>query len=476
MTEARSGRGRIFSTLVVGGVFLFLPGAAEGQETATQLRDLAADGETRDTTTAGLVGVVFDSTTNLPLSRARVTILGTPHTVTTDPSGEFRIEPVEPGEYRVRFDHPRLEELAVRVPSSRVRLEAGEVSSLHLDVPSRQTILAAWCEGRGSQGGGVRIGGVVRDRLTGVALPEATVVLRLSRPGGEGPERLEATTDPMGRYRFCGVPGERWATLVTAFRKRETDPEVVRLPRLDALLRNFDLELTEPAQLRGRVVDYESSAPVDGAQVTVEGTDRAAVTDSSGAFALPGVPPGRHVLVTERLGFQTRRDTLTIRGGERLALEIHLPTEPIRLDPLVVEARSREREMPWTVGTRVDGLTTEEIDAMLPRIHSTGDLLAHAKVPGLSVQPRTFREGNTYRDGWCVELARSRRLHRDACAMAEVYVDDVRMNAAEFTLGMIDHQAIRLVQFLSPLEAGAAYGHRARNGVVLIYTRNGTRR
>jgi len=60
--------------------------------------------------------------------------------------------------------------------------------------------------------------------------------------------------------------------------------------------------------------------------------------------------------------------------------------------------------------------------------------------------------------------------------MAEVYVDGVRMNAAEFTLGMIDHQAIRLVQFLSPLEAGAAYGHRARNGVVLIYTRNDQRR
>ncbi|NIP59203.1 MAG: carboxypeptidase-like regulatory domain-containing protein, partial [Gemmatimonadetes bacterium] len=230
---------------------------------------------------------------------------------------------------------------------------------------------------------------------------------------------------------------------------------MVRLPRRDALLRNFALELTEPAQLRGRVVEYDSSSPVDGAVVMVEGTDRSAVTDTSGAFAMPGVPPGRHVLVTERLGFQTRRDTLTIRGGERIALEIHLPTEAIPLDPLVVEARSREREMPWTVGTRVDGLTTEEIDAMLPRIHSTGDLLANANVPGLSVQPRTFKEGNTYRQGWCVELSRSRRLHRDACAMAEVYVDGVRMNAAEFTLGMIDHQAIRLVQFLSPIEAGA---------------------
>jgi len=433
MKAHRRGPRPIFPAFLAALIIPLISGSLGGQETASQLRDLSAEGVSGDTTTATLVGIVFDSTTSRPLSGARVTLMGTPHGALTDRAGRFRIDTVDPGAYRVRFDHPRLEELGVRLASARVRLEAGQERRLRLHVPSPEAILAGWCEGEEGDGGDVRIGGVVHDRLTGVALPEATVVLRLSRPGGEGPERLQASTDPMGRYRFCGVPGDRWVTLVAAFRERETDPEVVRLPRRDALLRNFTLELTEPAQLRGRVVEYDSSSPVDGALVKVEGTDRAAVTDTSGAFAMPGVPPGRHVLVTERLGFQTRKDTLTIHGGERLALEIHLPTEAIPaleihlpteaipLDPLVVEARSREQDMPWTVGTRVDGMTTEEIDALLPRVHSTGDLLAHAKVPGLSVQPRTFKEGNTYRRGWCVELSRSRRLHRDACAMAEVY-------------------------------------------------------
>ena len=54
---------------------------------------------------------------------------------------------------------------------------------------------------------------------------------------------------------------------------------------------------TGTGSVRGVVYDsLISAAPLEGAEVWIEGTNRTARTDADGRFELPAVAPGRHTL------------------------------------------------------------------------------------------------------------------------------------------------------------------------------------
>jgi Ca-activated chloride channel homolog len=55
--------------------------------------------------------------------------------------------------------------------------------------------------------------------------------------------------------------------------------------------------------IRGRVVEAESNTPLSGVNVLVVGTNRGAVTDSSGRFTIIGVPPGVHQVRVQMVGY-----------------------------------------------------------------------------------------------------------------------------------------------------------------------------
>src|ERR1051326_1959224 len=83
--------------------------------------------------------------------------------------------------------------------------------------------------------------------------------------------------------------------------------------RLAGLLLLFSLApaaqaFAQNAQITGLVKDA-SGAIIPGATVTVRNADtgfsRAAVTDNSGEYRLPSLPPGRYAMTTELSGFTT---------------------------------------------------------------------------------------------------------------------------------------------------------------------------
>ena len=51
-----------------------------------------------------------------------------------------------------------------------------------------------------------------------------------------------------------------------------------------------------PGRIEGTVIDSTREQPLAGARVFISGTSLAAITDSSGAFVLDGVPPGDHAV------------------------------------------------------------------------------------------------------------------------------------------------------------------------------------
>ncbi len=98
--------------------------------------------------------------------------------------------------------------------------------------------------------------------------------------------------------------------------------------------------------VRGRLVEAQSRAPVEGAMVWLLDADGArlggALTDSAGWFIVRAPAAGRYRLRAERIGFATTTSPeVAFVAGETLAYELVASAEPIRLDAIEVETEQR---------------------------------------------------------------------------------------------------------------------------------------
>ncbi len=90
-------------------------------------------------------------------------------------------------------------------------------------------------------------------------------------------------------------------------------------------------------QIRGRVLDALSAAPLSQVSVTLRGTLSRGYTDRAGRFAITGIPPGTYTLVARVPGHEPLiRDGITVTDGSSLELELVLQPVPIRLRDIVV--------------------------------------------------------------------------------------------------------------------------------------------
>lgn len=431
---------------------------------------LAQDPEELTGTVAGLV---YDSTANAPLAAARVAVMGTSATGTSDAEGWFRIEGVPVGEHTVTFFHGRLAELGVGAGSQTVVVAAGSVAEAYLTVPSRETMLGVWCsveEGVGD----TSIGGIVTDAITGVPLPGAKVTASARRPGflQRRSDVAEVRTDNSGEFRLCNLDGSLDLTVKAFFGTTGTDRyEIVEAgPQiLDVAIR-----IADPVTIAGTVMDHATRAPLQTARVRLLGTGHDRLTDSAGRFVFTDVPPGRHVIRTDQLGYASRTDSLTAFSREALGLEILLATEAIVLEPLVVTGR-RDDPIYTTRGTRFSGLTEAQVDSVLPRVADLASLVRASRMPGLSVRsvwvPDAFGQ---QREGLCIEIQRRRGAGApNACNMVEVRLNDGPVPDPMFFLKELNPTDVRWYQIITPIEAGFLYGDRGANGVLLLYTQRG---
>lgn len=90
----------------------------------------------------------------------------------------------------------------------------------------------------------------------------------------------------------------------------------------------------------GRVVDQADGEPLAGAEIGIGNSNVLAVSDGDGAFRIPGVPGGTHVLWVRHLGYGERSDSISLPPRALLDVTIALGTEAIELDELVVVVRS----------------------------------------------------------------------------------------------------------------------------------------
>lgn len=99
-----------------------------------------------------------------------------------------------------------------------------------------------------------------------------------------------------------------------------------------------------PGTLRGRVILRPADTPAHGVTVTLVPGNRSSVTDETGSYEFPGIPPGRYTVIVhlERLPDVVR--TVEVGPGATVTLDIEFALSPIR-EQVTVTASGREETL-----------------------------------------------------------------------------------------------------------------------------------
>ena len=94
---------------------------------------------------SGVIGVAIDSIHGGPLRAATVTIVGTKGSGVTDSLGQFRIDSVVPGEYKLQLSHPLLDSIGVAIETQPIAMPLARYAVVRLSTPSQSTVLSLFC-------------------------------------------------------------------------------------------------------------------------------------------------------------------------------------------------------------------------------------------------------------------------------------------------------------------------------------------
>ena len=264
-------------------------------------------------------------------------------------------------------------------------------------------------------------------------------------------------------------PPDVQALVRTARRLRVT---AVGLAFLFSCAASLAAQQTPRATLTGRIVDEASATVVAGAQVLLVNTAFRSVSDDLGAFEFTDLPPGAYIVEVRQPGYAAHQDTIAVVAGETLEVRFALGVDAIPLEPITVVARSNVEDAAFLEGRRFDGMTRPEIEEVLGRVRSMGDLLREAHAPGVSVVEVS--------GAVCAEhnrVTRNRRnsFGQDVCRPMALYLDGVRQPNPTVALLSIDPEAVERFDILSPTQGSVLYGAEAASGVIVVETQRGGR-
>ena len=227
----------------------------------------------------------------------------------------------------------------------------------------------------------------------------------------------------------------------------------------------------EAQTVSGVVRDQATGNPIVGAQVSLEGLNLGAITQSSGQFLILNVPAGTHTLTVQILGYRTESVSITVAAGQSVAQNVFMSEQPLQLDELVVTgtaAASRVRE----IGNSVAVLDAQV--AELQPIQNVSDLL-RGRLAGVVVQQGSGDAGTA--STIKIRGSSTMRLVNDGPL---VYVDGVRVSNRMESGGRdvsriddLDPAMIANIEVIKGPAAATLYGTEAANGVINITTKAG---
>lgn len=215
--------------------------------------------------------------------------------------------------------------------------------------------------------------------------------------------------------------------------------------------------------ITGKVTDVNSGAPVELAEVLLEGTSRRVLTAADGSFRFENVDVGGHVIVVRRIGFSRQSRTVTVEDGQEVIVDFALQPAATTLEEVVVTGTIVETERK-ALPNPITVITADDIrEKNIQRVEQ----LFRGDVPGAF----SFDKG--------IDDDISRVFIRGASDLAglgqiKTYVDGVQITDANF-LSLIDPSMIERIELIRGPQASTIYGSQALNGVLQIFTKKGFR-
>lgn len=223
----------------------------------------------------------------------------------------------------------------------------------------------------------------------------------------------------------------------------------------------------------GTVVERGSSAPIEGARVTIPGTRLGAATDVRGTFMVRGVTPGTVQLRAQFVGFGAQEQTVQVPASGSVTVNFTLARAPLTLTGVVVTATGEEQRR--SVGTAMASIDTAQIAASAAT--NTQQLLA-GSTPGVSVLANSGQPGA----GATIRLRGVNSVSQGNSPL--IYVDGVRLfngrtptnvGGRQFVSPLNDIAAedIDHIEIVKGPAATTLYGTEASGGVLQIFTKRG---
>ena len=205
-------------------------------------------------------------------------------------------------------------------------------------------------------------------------------------------------------------------------------------------------------KVKGQVVDQDGE-PLIGATVKVKGNQSGTVTDFNGNFTIDAA--SNATLVVSYVGYKDRE--IAVRGRAVID-QIQMESDSQMLDQLVVVGYGTQKKADLTGAVSI--VNAEELKRVS---HSNISSMLEGKVAGVSITT----DGQPGAD----PTVRIRGIGTLNGNQAPLYViDGVPMGT---TIRDFSPNDIETIQVLKDASAGAIYGSRAANGVVIITTKGG---
>lgn len=312
-------------------------------------------------------GVVVDSLRGGILSAAIVQLQPTRRETITDSLGRYQFTNVPNGSYTVRVLHPWLDTLGVAVVTPTITPDGSRPEMfVEVAVPPLAKLIGAFCAPAQMLRGPAALVGFVRDPDTELPIEGARVSLvfiiaRDSLGILKDTNVREATTDAAGHFRICGLPQDMQGKLQVERRGAASAEIPVEFADARLAVRGVSFSATNtvvaargdsgqsirlatgPARLSGRVVDTQGK-PIQGARVTVAGSNSVHITNATGTFSLDSLPAGSQVLLVRKVGFEVAEKPIELSGVAAATAEVRLE-EATQTLAAVRTVASREKDL-----------------------------------------------------------------------------------------------------------------------------------
>ena len=228
--------------------------------------------------------------------------------------------------------------------------------------------------------------------------------------------------------------------------------------------------------IEGTIYDADTGDILPGAQVVVLDLNQGAVSDIDGRYQIRDVPAGDYTLEARFIGYGSERQSITLGDGDTLEADFTMGATAINLNEVVVTGAGGPVEK-RKLG---NSITTIDAAALADAPVTNFSEIIQGREPGVVGLPSGGQTG----EGARIRIRGSASLSQSNEPI--IYIDGVRANngasvgngfnggGASSRLDDINPEAIERVEILKGAAAATLYGTEASNGVIQIFTKQGS--